>query len=79
MGVLCVYEVCIEWGLVVGGYGFCGVGGEIYEVNMFVLLCVVLVFVLLKPTYSVCDVDCSVGYCSEYETILFGCVTVSDP
>ncbi len=61
LGVFGVYEVCIEWGLVVGVYGFCGVGCEIYEMNMVVLMCVVLVFVLTKPTYSVCHIDCSVG------------------
>ena len=60
-------------------YGFGGVGGEIYVMKMFVLWCVVLVFVLTKPSCSVCDVDCSVGYCSENEAILFGGVTVDDP
>jgi len=60
-------------------YGFGGVGCEIYEMCVLVLMCVVLVFVLLKPAYSVCDVDCSVGYCGEYEAVLFGCVTVNNP
>jgi len=60
-------------------YGFGGVGCEIYVVEVFVLWCVFLVFVLTKPTYSVCDVDCSVGYCSENEAILFGGVTVDYP
>ena len=60
-------------------YGFCGVWGEIYVVDVFVLWCVVLVFVLTKPTYSVCDVDCSVGYCSKNKAILFGGVSVGDP
>ena len=46
---------------------------------VLVLMCVVLVFVLSKPTYSVCDVDCSVGYCCEYEAVLFGGVSVGDP
>ena len=52
---------------------------EVDGVLVFVLLCVVLVFVLLKPAYSVCDVDCSVGYCCENKAVLFGCVSVSDP
>jgi len=60
-------------------YGFGGVGCEICVLEVGVLLCVVLVFVLLKPAYSVCDVDCSVGYCGEYEAVLFGCVTVNNP
>jgi len=60
-------------------YGFGGVGCEIYEMCVLVLWCVVLVFVLLKPSYSVCDVDCSVGYCGKYEAVLFGGVTVDDP
>ena len=70
---------CIEWGLVVGVYGFGGVGCEIYVMNVLVLTCVVLVFVLTKPACSVCDVDCSVGNSSDYEAVLFGGVTVDDP
>ena len=64
------------WGLVVVGEGFAGVWCEVDVVDVCVLLCVVLVFVLTKPACSVCDVDCSVGYCGDYEAVLFGCVTV---
>ncbi len=46
---------------------------------MVVLMCVVLVFVLTKPAYSVCDIDCSIGNSSDYEAVLFGGVTVNDP
>ena len=44
--------------------------------DVFVLMCVVLVLFLFEPFDSVCDVDCSVGYCGDYEAVLFGCVTV---
>lgn len=43
------------------------------------MTCVVLVFVLFVPACSVCDVDCSVGYCCDYEAVLFGCVAVGCP
>ena len=79
MGVFGVYVWCMEGGLVVGVYGFGGVGCEVYVLEVLVLLCVVLVFVLTKPSYSVCDVDCSVGYCRKNKAILFGCVSVDDP
>lgn len=60
-------------------YGFCGVWCEVDVVDVFVLLCVVLVLFLVVPAYSVCEVDGSVGYCGDYEAVLFGCVAVDCP
>jgi len=52
----------MEWGLVVGVYGFCGVWCEVDVVDVFVLRCVFWVVFLFEPAYSVCEVDYSVGY-----------------
>ena len=60
-------------------YGFCGVWCEVNVLDVFVLMCSVLVLFLLKPAYSVCDVDCSVSNSGDYEAVLFGGVTVNDP
>ena len=42
-------------------------------------MCLVLVLFLSKPSDSVCDIDCSIGNSGDYETVLFGGVTVNDP
>lgn len=47
--------------------------------DVFVLMCLVLVLFLSKPACSVCDIDCSIGDSSDNETVLFGGVTVNDP
>lgn len=62
LGVLCVCFWLVEWGLVVGVYGFCGVWCEVDEVDVFVLWCVFLGVFVLEPFDSVCEVDGSVGY-----------------
>lgn len=56
MFCVCVF-VCLLWFSRCGVWVWCEVDGD----EVFVLRCVFLGVFVLKPAYSVCDVDGSVG------------------